>query len=241
MFSTDNIHESWRPVLKEALAKLDQDYLSGLLAEESWLPGRRQIFNAFSLPLGATRYILFGESPYPRPQSANGCAFWDAAVRELWSPTGFSKPVNKATSLRNLIKMLLVARGNLAPGSVSQAGIAALDKSRLAQTLAEVFLNLQGSGFLLLNATPVFRRKNVRQDARAWRPFIDHLLTALAKKNPGVKLVLLGGIAREIAELPGSRSFSSFQAEHPYNVSFITNPAVLDFFRPFNLLEQDGA
>ena len=34
------------------------------------------------------RYVLFGESPYPRAQSANGYAFWDAAANSLWAEEG---------------------------------------------------------------------------------------------------------------------------------------------------------
>lgn len=235
MLSGTKIHKSWRPVLETALRKLDKDYLAELCSDKDWLPGRDRVFNAFSSPLESTKYVLFGESPYPRRESANGCAFWDAAVHELWSANGLSKEVNRATSLRNLIKMMLVAGGKLRQGDTSQAAIAALDKTGLARTLDEVFANFQERGFLLLNATPVLR-ENVARDAKAWRPFIAQVLRAMADREPRVKLVLFGNIAKQIAELPAYNAFDHFTAEHPYNVSFIGNTQVLGFFKELELL-----
>ena len=98
------IHANWLPLIEDALTQVNPTYLSHL-QDHDWLPGKRSVFNAFSIPLNKTRYILFGESPYPRPASANGYAFWDAAVTNLWSNTGLSKPVNRATSLRHIMKM----------------------------------------------------------------------------------------------------------------------------------------
>ncbi len=104
------------------------------------------------------RYLLIGESPYPRRESANGIAFYDAAVGELWSDRGLSKAVNRATSLRNIVKTALLGEGLLqrdADGKITQDAIARLDKSGLIQTLPELFDNLASAGFLMLNATPV--------------------------------------------------------------------------------------
>ena len=98
----------------------------------------KKIFNAFTQPLDNTRYILYGESPYPREASANGFAFWDAAVGEVWFAQGLSKSVNRATSLRNFFKMLLTAEPVPAP-------------QQRIQTLAQLFNNFHQQGFLLLN------------------------------------------------------------------------------------------
>ena len=163
-----NTHPSWKPLLSEALAALDPNYLEHLSTQKNWLPGPAAIFNAFSIPVEKTRFVLMGESPYPRSQSANGYAFWDNAVGNLWSDTGLSKPVNRATSLRNMIKMLLVARGNLTPGATTQDAIAKIDKYALVQTNSEFFTNLTNNGFLLLNASLSFRPKKVPVDAKLY-------------------------------------------------------------------------
>ena len=107
LFNLKHIHPQWHQILNKALQQVEPDYLRQLQSSLNWLPGIENLFAAFSQPLSSTRYILLGESPYPRKQSANGYAFWDGAVGSLWSPTGLSKEVNRATSLRNLIKMLL--------------------------------------------------------------------------------------------------------------------------------------
>ncbi|HAT31470.1 MAG TPA: uracil-DNA glycosylase, partial [Janthinobacterium sp.] len=64
------------------------------------------------------------EGPYPRAASATGVCFMDGAVGALWSEAGLSKPVNRATSLRNFMKMLLLADGQLALDATSGAALA---------------------------------------------------------------------------------------------------------------------
>ncbi|MDX2346852.1 MAG: uracil-DNA glycosylase [Legionella sp.] len=198
----------------------------------NYLPKQDLLFSAFTYPLRTTQYILFGESPYPRASSANGYAFWDAAVGSLWSDTGLSKSVNKATSLRNLMKMLLYARGDLNT-DFSQSAIAALDTTRYHQTLDALFYQLLNKGFMLLNASLVYEANKIPYHARHWAVFMQVLLAQLLDKKPDVKLLLFGKVAEKI---PGHTQFESLIAEHPYNISFITNQAVIDFFKPMDLL-----
>ena len=116
------------------------------------------------------KFILIGESPYPRATSANGIAFHDAAVDDLWSQNGLSKAVNKATSLRNIMKTALLAEGLVEPdqeGKISQSNIANLDKSPLAPTASALFERWQQQGFLLMNTTPVLHAsRKPAQDAK---------------------------------------------------------------------------
>lgn len=219
---------------------MDSNYLAQLTQSSTWLPGPEKIFNAFTLPMEKVNYVLFGESPYPRSASANGYAFWDDAVDNLWCATGLSKQVNRATSLRNIIKMLLVAEGMLDPQQTSQTAIAELDKSDLVQTNQALFHNLLSHGFLLLNATPVLWDAP-QKDARAWLPFMRELLNCFLEQRPQVTFILLGKIANTIDTLiPGHKQFNLY-AEHPYNLSFITNDEVLNFFRPLHLLKANNS
>lgn len=233
-----HVHPSWRPIIQDALQQMDPHYIELIQKDPNWLPGHEKIFNAFSIDLKQTNYILFGESPYPRAQSANGYAFWDGAVNNIWSEKGLSKQVNRATSLRNFIKMLLVAHNYLEPEQTSQEQISNLDKSGFVQTLPELFHNLLNQGILLLNASLVLSSQSVRKDAKAWQPFVNHIIGELAKIRPDCCLILLGNIAKEIDKLPATKNMLHFCAEHPYNVSFINNPAVIDFFKKFNLLAE---
>ena len=91
-------------------------------------------------------------------------------------------------------------------------------------------------GFLLLNATPVLSSRPVKQEARQWQPFMAELLRQLSLHKPDVELILWGKIAAQIQALPAADQFKQIIAEHPYNISFITNPVMLDFFRPLDLL-----
>jgi len=230
----DNVHPEWLPLLKIALNHMDCDYLNALQTTHDWLPGPQKIFSAFSLPLSSTRYILMGESPYPRAHSANGFAFWDDSVDSIWGKNGLSKEVNRATSLRNLIKMLLYARGDLCD-DFSKEAIIKLDKSPYVQTAKQLFEAFIQQGFLLLNASLVYSEGKVDYHACKWRPFIHSLLNQMPEYNPSLQLILFGRVAKQI---PEAKLFPSLTAEHPYNISFITNPAVVAFFKPLNLLAK---
>lgn len=233
------IHASWRPLVEQSLTKVTPQYLSSLENEHNWLPGPVKIFNAFSLPLQQTQYILYGESPYPRAHSANGYAFWDANTHEIWSTKGLSTQVNRATSLRNFIKMLLVANRYLKSSATTQSAIASLDKTKLIRTTDELFLNLQKHGVLLLNASLVYSPKNVRMHAKNWQPFQQDLLAQLTKLKPTLQLILLGNIAHFIEGFPSSKQFNKIIAPHPYNLSFINNVSMQRLFAPMQLLNKE--
>ncbi len=236
-FTISNIHTQWSPIVEKALKTMSPDYLAQLEEPSSWLPGPEKIFNAFSLPKDKTRYILFGESPYPRASSANGYAFWDNAVSNIWDEKGLSKAVNRATSLRNLIKMLLYANASLTD-DFSQAAIAKLDKKNWIRTLEQLFQQLLNHGFLLLNSSLVLSERTVQKDVTAWRPFMASILEQLAQEKQQITVILLGLKAQPIAELC-KPPLTCFSAEHPYQLSFIKNPKIIEFFKPFELLSSN--
>ncbi len=238
---------SWQPILRNgmhALATAAPEYLPALAAD-SYLPTAGRLFAAFTQPLDAVRYVLVGEGPYPREQSATGVCFMDGAVESLWSENGLSKQVNRATSLRNFIKMLLVAEGQLAVEHTTGAAIAQIAQqarasgSRWIQTLPQLQENLTRHGFLLLNAALVFRpHVPPQKEAKAWLPFLHTVLTALAHAQTPVRLVLWGKIAASVNALPISAPFSQSVSEHPYNLSFIANAAQQALFAPLHLLRH---
>lgn len=232
---------SWHAILTrglQAMAAADPAYLPAL-ARDDYLPTKQRLFAAFALPLADVRYVLVGEGPYPRAESATGVCFMDGAVGSLWSEAGLSKPVNKATSLRNFMKMLLVADGQLAAdatGGAAMAPVAAkVREAGAIETLAQLQDNLTAHGFLLLNASLVFRA-HVKPviDARAWLPFLQTVLAALAATRP--TLVLWGKIAEELKKLPETALLPQLASEHPYNLSFIAHAGMQDLFRPMRLL-----
>ncbi|MEO8171194.1 MAG: uracil-DNA glycosylase [Oxalobacteraceae bacterium] len=248
-------HASWQPILRDglqAVACADAGYLPAL-SNGRYLPTEGRLFAAFAQPLDAVRYVLVGEGPYPRAESATGLSFMDGAVAGLWSVEpdgGMSKSVNKATSLRNFIKMLLVADGQLQSGHTAGAAMAPVALraravgSPLVQTLADLQHNLLARGFLLLNASLVFRPEMApATDARAWLPFLEVVLQALAVRvsTPEVPLptlVLWGKIAERLQPLRVIEVFPQVYSEHPYNLSFIAHAQMQALFGPLHLLRK---
>ena len=242
-------HPSWHSILRAGLAAVaqsDPTYLVDL-AQDAYLPTQGRVLAAFAQPLEAVRYVLVGEGPYPRQESATGVCFMDGAVGDLWSLQGLSKPVNRATSLRNFMKMLLVADGLLRPDatgaeSVAQVAAQALSRnSTFIQTLPELQANLTSHGFLLLNAALVFRpHVPPSKEAQAWKPFFEVVLAALANRTglAAPSLVLWGKIAVWLNGLPAFAHFPRAVAEHPYNLSFIQNQLMQSLFGPMHLLKR---
>ncbi len=234
---------SWLPHLRkglDAVAKADPAYLPKL-AQDDYLPNGQRLFAAFRQPLSKVRYVLVGEGPYPRAESATGVCFMDGAVGSLWCETGLSKDVNRATSLRNFIKMLLVADGQLTAGETSGAAMVPIAEEAAfngsVQTLAELQDNLTAQGFLLLNASLVFRPTvKPAADAKAWLPFLQVVLAAL--KEGGPTLVLWGKIAEQIRRLPEAGFLPQLCSEHPYNLSFIGHAGMQALFGPMQLLKS---
>lgn len=238
-FDISIAHSSWQDCLQRGINQIKPDYLQQLALAKDWLPGPAKMLNAFSLPIDKVNYVLFGESPYPRSQSANGFAFWDASVQSLWSEKGLSKKVNRATSMRNILKMLLIAEGVISKSDTSQEVIAKLNKDAFVETNDELFANFIRHGFLLLNATPVLGVNTPQKDANAFLPFTGELLNSLLQYRPQVKLILFGRIANMIDSLIPKAHVAKLYAEHPYNISFITNQEVIDFFKPLHLLKKE--
>ena len=248
--SLEKAHPGWRPCLTEGISRMmevDSAYFAGL-ERVPFLPTRDRIFAAFSLPPDQVRFILVGESPYPREESATGYSFMDGAVRAIWSEGGFSKEVNRATSLRNFFKMLLVAEKTLSADDTGAKAIAQLRRRNPGSAfpyithLDELQRNLHDRGFLLLNAALVFRRDvSPLKEAGAWLPFLQVVLESLLKhgtvsQEPLPVLVLWGNAAKKLERVEAAAGFPQVTSEHPYNLSFIKNTGMQELFGPANLL-----
>ncbi|MFZ6861239.1 uracil-DNA glycosylase [Undibacterium sp. Ji67W] len=248
------VHESWQDAVVSGLAAMhaaDPTYFEQLCTT-GFLPTKGRLFAAFALPLKDVRYVLIGEGPYPREDSATGVCFMDGAVDQIWSSdgSGLSKKVNRATSLRNFMKMLLVADGHLEEDLTSGDVIskvaqkALVSTSGFIRTLPELQKNLHKNGFLLLNASLVFRSSVApAKDGKSWQVFLQTIFAALHSSHSVSfdsmpSLVLWGKIAEQLQKIPEASLFPQIVAEHPYNLSFIKNRAMQDFFRPMQLLES---
>jgi uracil-DNA glycosylase len=231
-------HLSWQILLSEAYDKLDKTYRDFLEHDREYFPSQEEYLNAFkTLPRTKVRYILFGQDPYPRKESAKGYAFIDAKVKTIFSDSGLSKEVNRATSLRNFVKMALLARGDLASEDLSQDAISKVEKEKLITSIDELRVNFEKNGVLLLNTALIFTdKKSSTKHVRAWRPFIQSLLASLEEERP--KLILFGTHAKELKKRLLLEKFETIELEHPYNHTFISNEKALNLFGSMKLLEK---
>lgn len=230
----NNIDQSWIDVLSSSFDKMDKEYLHYLHTSDSFFPNRETFLSAFkTLSKDKTKYILFGQDPYPRYESAIGYSFIDGKVKSIWSNDGLSKEVNKATSLRNFVKMLLLIRDDL-QNDLSQQAIAKLDKSHYIDTIFELKNNFEKNGVLLLNTSLIFENKDMtKYHTKMWLPFMNNLLSNI----DNVELILFGNIAQSIEKLD-TKHLKKHYLEHPYNVSFITNNKAKDLFFKMDLLNK---
>ena len=233
-----DIHPSWRSILKDALDELDKEYLNFLINDKTFFPDIYNFLNPFkTLPLQEVKYILFGQDPYPRKESAIGYAFIDARVKEIFTSKGFSKEVNRATSLRNFIKMLLLCEGLLNEDDLSQNAIANIESRNLCSNTLELKDNFEKNGVLLLNMALIFTKKEEsKYHLRVWRAFMQSLLCSI--KEYDIKLILFGNAAKDIEKLRCSKVFDKLFFMHPYNVDFIKDKKAHRLFKPMSLMKK---
>jgi len=233
-----NVEPSWQGILKSALLSLDSEYLNFLLKDKTFFPDTDNFLNPFkTISVDKVKHILFGQDPYPRYESAIGYAFIDARVKEIFSAKGFSKEVNRATSLRNFLKMLLLCDGYLQENDLSQSAIAKLDKTAFCKSIMDLKDNFEKNGVLLLNMALIFTSKaESKYHLKAWRPFVKSLLCSLKKED--ITLILFGNSAKDIEKLECSKDYKKLFFIHPYNVSFIKDEKAHRLFKPMSLLKR---
>ena len=217
-------HESWRGFLRDALGRMDPVSIQRLEENPGWLPGYDKCFAAFCVPRECVKVVWLGESPYPRPESANGFSFWDANIQCVFgSNGGLSAEVNKVASLRNLFKAWFVATGRLQKDATSKDHIPDMPKDGLAVNVAEVFENGLREGWLWLNTGlslytgPNAEKKEV-QICR-WLPLVESVLQDASRG--GAEIVLLGEKARK------------------FELS-VDNPITFGHLRPEKFVQDEG-
>lgn len=229
------IDPSWQEIIQEAFSAFDDSYMDYLQNSCDYFPNQDNFLNAFkTLPLHKTKYILFGQDPYPREESAIGYAFIDGKVKSLFSDNGLSKEVNRATSLRNFIKMLLLCEGELHE-DFSKEALSKVDTTKYIHSIHQLRENFEKNGILLLNMALIFSSKEEsKKHIKAWRDFVKKLLKLL--ENQDIELILFGKIAEDLEKLDEAKSFRKHILPHPYNISFITDPKAHTLFGSMQLL-----
>ena len=218
---------NWQQILLKSYEELDSDYIKNLKNSSYFPKSFLAPFN--TLNKNDTKYILFGQDPYPRELSATGYSFIDGKVKSLWSEKGLSKEVNRATSLRNFMKMLLYAEGY----PTEKEEIAKIDKTLFINSIIDLRDNFEKNGIMLLNIVPIFTTKeDTKKHLKEWIKFTKIFLSEI--ENTNIELILFGQLAKTIHKF--DLNFKTYSFEHPYNISFIKNPEVIKLFKPMKLL-----
>ncbi len=232
------VDPSWEEIVRLSYGELSHEYREFLEGDSGYFPNIENFLNAFkTLSLFSTKYILFGQDPYPREESAIGYAFIDGKVKNLFAKDcGLSKEVNRATSLRNFMKMLFYADGVL-QDDFSKEAVAKVDKSGYIQSIDELRKAFEKRGILLLNMALIFTSKEEsKKHIKEWRPFIIRLLREL--KGRDIKLILFGNMAKELEKIVETKEFETLFMPHPYNISFITDENAVKLFGGLGLLSS---
>ncbi|MFK5949778.1 MAG: hypothetical protein QM500_13525 [Methylococcales bacterium] len=237
-------HSSWHNTLFKAIREMDSSFLKKLDEADDWLPGKSLFLKSFSIPMNKVSNILVGESPYPRKQSSCGYCFYDKDVKQIWDEKGcIAKKANKATSLRNFLKMLMVARGDLQATHTGKDDIRTVSKDGYIQTAEELFINkmVKENGFLLLNLSlSLIGTIKKEKEAIFWLPFMKVVFDDLSLINSKRNLILFGKVAKTVSDLESTKALNNVIAEHPYNISFIGNADVIKFFKDMDLLKKSN-
>lgn len=221
---------NWQEILLKAFGELDSEYVKKTQKTLYFPKNFLAPFN--TLDKNSTKYILFGQDPYPREESATGYSFIDGGVKSLWSEKGLSKEVNRATSLRNFMKMLLYAENH----PIEKEKIAEINRSEFIDSITDLRDNFEKNGVMLLNIVPIFTTKeDTKRHLKEWIKFTKKFLLELElDNNNNIELILFGELAKTIKKF--NLSFKTHSFEHPYNISFIKNPEVIKLFKQMRLL-----
>ena len=112
-----------------------------------------------------------------------------------------------------------------------------VDKKDLIDSIDALRENFEKNGVLLLNTALIFTdKKSSTKHIKAWRPFVQSLLSLLEEDAP--KLILFGTHAKELKKKFSLEKFEIIEMEHPYNTTFIHNKKALELFGSMKLLEK---
>src|SRR5660397_246794 len=103
-----HVDTSWQDIIEYAYLGLSPEYRDFLEKDKGYFPSYDNFLNAFkTLPLEQVKYILFGQDPYPREESAIGYAFIDGAVKTLFSPVSYTHLRAHETKANLVCRLLL--------------------------------------------------------------------------------------------------------------------------------------
>ncbi|MEU1819359.1 ADP-ribosyltransferase domain-containing protein [Streptomyces roseifaciens] len=199
--------EPWLPLLKPVIeAQPDATRFIGPSRGPEVVPVRELTFQALKPnPPHKWKVVIFGQNPYPRPESATGIAMFDNTFHE-WKDSQFGRVV----SIRCIIKAAAMWKYGI-PKKTPIADIRALLKKQDTVQPPEWFQAMLTQGVLLLNAALTASSEGARgadPHTAFWRPVAERIVEEIlkAKQNAdeedrGVVFAWWGAHARNLKKI----------------------------------------
>ncbi|WP_432041580.1 ADP-ribosyltransferase domain-containing protein [Streptomyces cadmiisoli] len=199
--------EPWLPLLKPVIeAQPDAAAFIGPGRSPEVVPVRELTFQALK-PNAPHKWkvVVFGQNPYPRPESATGIAMFDNTFHD-WKDSQFGRVV----SIRCIIKAAAMWKYGI-PKKTPIADIRALLKERDTVQPPEWFQAMLTQGVLLLNAALTASGDGAMgtdRHTRFWRPVAERVVEEILKakqsadeEDRGVVFAWWGAHARSLKKV----------------------------------------
>ncbi|MFJ8691945.1 ADP-ribosyltransferase domain-containing protein [Streptomyces roseolilacinus] len=199
--------ETWLPLLKPVIeAQPDAAEFIGQGRSPEVVPVRELTFQALKPhPPHKWKVVVFGQNPYPRPESATGIAMFDNAFND-WKDSQFGRVV----SIRCIIKAAAMWKYGIAK-KTPIADVRALLKERETVQPPEWFQAMLTQGVLLLNASLTASGDGaMRADRHTafWRPVAERIIEEILRakqdadeEDRGVVFAWWGAHARNLKKV----------------------------------------
>lgn len=203
--------EAWEPLLAPTLsASPDAHTFLGPTRAREIVPVRELTFQALKAnPPSRVRVVVFGQSPYPRVESATGIAMFDNSFTD-WNDAKFGK----VTSIRCIVKAAAM-REHGVPKATSTAALRTLLAKHRVVPPAEWFQSMLVQGVLLLNASLTASTNDTistHAHAAFWKPTVLRVVEGIlaARRDEGVVFAWWGTHAKALR-----KEVEHIAAKHP--------------------------
>ncbi|MFD7975550.1 ADP-ribosyltransferase domain-containing protein [Streptomyces sp. NPDC059071] len=199
--------EAWLPLLKPVIeAQPGAAEFIGQNRSPQVVPVRELTFQALKPhPPHKWKVVVFGQNPYPRPESATGIAMFDNTFND-WKDSQFGRVV----SIRCIIKAAAMWKYGMAK-KTPVADVRALLKERDTVQPPEWFQAMLTQGVLLLNASLTASADGAMGTDRHtvfWRPVAERIVEEILKakqdadeEDRGVVFAWWGAHARNLKKI----------------------------------------
>ncbi|MFG2335193.1 ADP-ribosyltransferase domain-containing protein [Streptomyces yangpuensis] len=199
--------EPWLPLLRPVIEEQpDAASFIGTGRSPDVVPVRELTFQALKPhPPHKWKVVVFGQNPYPRPESATGIAMFDNTFHD-WKDSQFGRVV----SIRCIIKAAAMWKYGI-PKKTPIAEVRALLKERETVQPPEWFQAMLTQGVLLLNASLTAGSdgtSGIDRHTAFWRPVAERIVEEILKakqdadeEDRGVVFAWWGAHARNLKKV----------------------------------------